>query len=97
MIQVIHGAGQRSQMEDPMHGAFNFQRPRNVVFQELESRVIQQMLDIGAVPRDKIVNPQDFLALVNQAVAKVRSNEPGGTGDDIPHPFSPPRSHCIGE
>ena len=43
-------------MEDAVHHSGHVERLRDIVFQELKSRISEQMLDIRPVPSDEVVN-----------------------------------------
>jgi hypothetical protein len=49
---------------------------------QLESRIRQQMMDVASRPRVEIIDAQNFIAAFQQAIAKVRTNKSGPTGDE---------------
>ena len=44
--------------------------------QKLEAAVIQQMSDVIAPPRKKVIEADDFVALQNQTFTEMRADEP---------------------
>jgi len=46
------------------------------------------MRDVPPRPSDQIIQADDAVAQVNKTIAKMRSDEPGRAGDEMPHaPF----------
>jgi hypothetical protein len=50
---------------------FDVQRERHVVTDELEPRVVVQMVDVPLGAREQVVDAQHFVALLEQAIAQV--------------------------
>jgi len=51
------------------------------VAHQLKARVTQQVRDVGFAAGEEVVYAQNVVAIVNEAVAKVRTKETGAAGD----------------
>jgi hypothetical protein len=60
------------------------QRERDVVTDELEPRIVVQMVDVPVGAREQLVDAQHLVALLEQAIAQVRAVEAGAAGDEDP-------------
>ena len=58
------------------------ERERDIVAHQLEARMGQQMLDVVLAAGEEVVDADDVVAFRNQAIAKVRTEEPGAAGDE---------------
>ncbi len=58
------------------------QRERDVVTDELEPRIVVQMVDVPVGAREQLVDAQHLVALLEQAIAQVRAQEAGAAGDE---------------
>ena len=60
------------------------QRERDVVTDELEPRIVVQVVDVPLGAGEQVVDAQHFVALGEQAVAQVGAQESGAAGDEDP-------------
>jgi hypothetical protein len=75
-------------MEDHVHRPIDVDVLGDVVVDELEARVAEQVSDVAAVPGREIVEGDDLVALADQPIRQMRSDEPCPTRDD-----DPPHAH----
>ncbi len=64
---------------------FDIEREGHIVTHELKTRVGEQMLDIPLRPGEVIVDGDDVVALVQEALGEVRANKTGSTGNQNSH------------
>ena len=55
--------------------------------QQLEVRVVEQVLDVLAPAGEEVVQADDVVALGQQPVAEMGADEPGAAGDEDPHRY----------
>ena len=60
---------------------FDVQRKRHVVPHQLEIRLAQQMRHVLARAGVEVVDAQDVLPVLDEALAKMRADEAGASGD----------------
>jgi hypothetical protein len=60
---------------------FDVERKRYIVPHQLEPRVSQQVLDIALASGKHVVDAKNIVALLDQAITQMTSNEPGSPGD----------------
>lgn len=78
IILVMNRAGGAGQIEDLVD--LHIQREAHVVANHLEVRMVQQGNDILARARVEIVDTDDLMALRQQSLAQMASNEAGAPG-----------------
>ncbi len=49
--------------------------------QQLESRVVQQLLDVALVAGEEIIHTEDFVALADELIAEVAAQKSGAARD----------------
>ena len=69
-------------MPNVIHFARNKDVFRDIVADEFEVRVPREMLDIGDIPSDEIIDGDDAMSLFEQAVDQVGAEKSRPTGDD---------------
>src|SRR5262249_42305747 len=77
---IMHGRSRTSQIENFID--FDVERETNVMAHQLETRIRQQMMHVAPGPSVEIIDAQNFVATFQQAIAKVRSDKSGSTGDE---------------
>jgi hypothetical protein len=60
---------------------FDIERESDVVAQEFEIGVCYQVPDIVFSPREEIINAKNVMALAQERVREVRTEEPSSTGN----------------
>jgi hypothetical protein len=65
-----------------IHFAGNKNIFRDIVADEFEIRVAREVLDIGDIPSDEIVDGYDAMSLFKQAITEVGAEKARPTGDD---------------
>ena len=58
-------------MKHPVYRAADVQHVADVMLNELEGGLIEEMLNVCALSSDEIINPHDFMALLDEPVAEV--------------------------
>ena len=76
----MNRARRARQIVDLVH--FDKQRHGHVVTHHLEPGIVQQVGDIGASPREEIVDAEHFRARVQKTLAKEGANETGTAGHE---------------
>ena len=76
---VVDRRGRAGEVEDlvDLHG----QRLLHVVADQLEARVVEQVLDVGARAGEEVVEAHDLVPIGEQALAQMRAEEAGAAGD----------------
>jgi hypothetical protein len=69
-------------VEDVVHRAGDFNETGDVLLHKLEAGMSEQVADVGLNAGDEIVETQNFPAAFDEAVAEVRAEKAGATGDD---------------
>ena len=62
-----------------------FERVNDIVAHELEAGIANKMLDIRLTTSEEIIEADDFVPLLDKAVAEVRSKESGSAGNENTH------------
>src|SRR5688572_9813874 len=57
----------------------------DVVAQQLEELIVEQMKDVLAPAREKIIEAEHFISLADDPLTKMRPNEPRATRDKYSH------------
>ena len=81
MPQIVPGAGGTGEMQDEVDGIVDDEWLRDVVPQEPEPGVGSQVCQVRGRPRQQVVDPDDMPVSLQEIVAEVRAEEPGGSGD----------------
>src|SRR3989442_1723798 len=68
-------------MQDEVDGIVDDEWLRDVVPQEPEPGVGSQVVEVRGRPRQQVVDPDDMPVSLQEIVAEVRAEEPGGSGD----------------
>lgn len=71
MIQVVRGAGERRQVQYPVDSSSYVDGLADVVFKKLERVFVQQMLYVFEMTGDQVIESDDFMPLLGEAVAEV--------------------------
>jgi hypothetical protein len=71
--------GWTSEIVDLVH--FDKKRKSHVVTQNLEPRIVEQVLDIAAGSSGEIINAKNLVSLAEQAPAKMRPEKAGAPRD----------------
>jgi hypothetical protein len=77
---IVHGRCRASQIVDLVD--FDIQREGDVVAHELETRVLEQVLDVRLASREEVVDAQYLVPGGKQALAQVRAEKSGSAGDE---------------
>ena len=83
VVLVVHrrrGAGQVVDLVD-----LGEERLADVVPQQLEARMVEQVLDVVPPAGEEVVQADDVVALGQQPVAEMRADEAGAAGDEDSH------------
>ena len=81
-FQIINRAGGRREVPDVIHRLVEKEEFGDVLLDEFEVRVAGQMGNIVHRAGDKIVNADDLVAARQEQIGQVRTQKPGGAGDD---------------
>lgn len=65
-------------MEHAVERTIHFERPANIPLPELEQTIALQVLNIGGIARNEVVDAHHIVAFRNQPVTKMRADETGG-------------------
>ena len=77
IVAVVDRRRRAGQVPDLV--GFDVQRERHVMADEFEPGVVVQVIDVALGPGEQVVHANDLVALAEQAVDQVRSEEPGAT------------------
>lgn len=80
VVLIVNGRGGAGQVVDFVD--FHIQREGDVVTHELEARMVVQVVDVALGAGEQVVQAQHFMALFQQLVAQVRTEEAGAAGDE---------------
>ena len=72
-------------MQDGVDAPVDVDEVGDVVLDEPEALVARQVRDVVGVAGDEVVHADDRVALREEAVAKMRAEEPRPAGDEHPH------------
>ena len=62
---------------------------RDVVAETGEAVIADQMGDVVRMAGDEVVQPDDRVAIGEEAIGEMRAEEPGGAGDEDSHAVAP--------
>ena len=79
VVLIVNRAGGASQIKDLVH--LYVERKCNVMTQKLKPRVVVQMVNVSLGAGKEVVDAQDFMAIQQQPVTKMRSQKTGSTCD----------------
>ena len=82
IVCIVLGRGRAGEIVDLVD--LDIERERHVMTHQLEVRIGQQMRDVVPGAGEEIVDAQHVMALVEQAFAQVRTEEPAPSGDQNP-------------
>src|SRR5574344_24797 len=91
---VMNRACGTRQIKNAVH--FEENRFRHIVADELEARIIAQMIDVRAAPREKIIEANHFVPVPAKSFAKMRAQESRAARHKRSHTSSPSSSSCAG-
>jgi hypothetical protein len=77
---IVGWRGRTSEVEDPI--CLHIKWKRHVVTDHLEHRIVGQVCDISLGPGVEVVHTENFMALFEQTVAKMRSKKSRPSGYD---------------
>jgi hypothetical protein len=80
---VMHRACRAGEIVNPVD--LEFKRVNDIVAHELEAGIANKMLDIRLTTSEEIIEADDFVPLLDKAVAEVRSKESGSAGNENTH------------
>jgi len=72
-------------MKHAVHVPGEAQGLTNVLLKELKARLADQMSNIVGVPRDQVVNGDNLVTGMNEAITNMRADKAGCTRNDISH------------
>jgi hypothetical protein len=75
----VRGGSGAGEVIDPIY--LELERVDHVVTDEFEAGISNEMLDIGLASSEEIVEADDFMSLLNEAIAEVGTKESGTAGD----------------
>src|SRR5258708_10434217 len=92
IVLVVHRRSGARETED----AIDFQQYRldHIMADEFEVAVAEQVHDVGALAAEKIVEADNFLPVVEQALAKMRAEKSCAAGYQCSHSWSPWSAGC---
>jgi hypothetical protein len=79
IVLVVRGGSGAGEVIDPIY--LELERVDHVVTDEFEAGISNEMLDIGLASSEEIVEADDFMSLLNEAIAEVGTKESGTAGD----------------
>jgi hypothetical protein len=85
MVQIVNGASEGSQMEDPVNRPGYSKRFADVLLNKFEARVSGQMSNVFTMARDEIVEAYYLVAFGDQPVTDMRTNESCCSRYDVTH------------
>ena len=80
--EVIDRARRTGEMEDVVDLAVDLDRLGDIVLDEPETGVLEQACDVSASAGQQIVHADDLVAVAQETLAEMRSDEPRPAGDD---------------
>ena len=80
VVLVMDGARGTGEIEDPVD--FEEDRLRDVVSHEFEGGAAEEMGDVLLPAREEIVETDYLVAVADESLAKVGTDEPGASGDE---------------
>jgi hypothetical protein len=82
VLQVVLGTGRRRHVDDAIHGSLHRERQGDILLHESEAGVAFQVGEVTWASCQKIVESHNGVAVGQEAVAHVRPDKTGGSGDD---------------
>jgi hypothetical protein len=80
VVLVVDGRGGAGQVVDLVH--LEVERMGHVVADQFEVGLIEQVVDVGLLAGEEVVEADDVVALLDESIAQVRAEEPGAAGDE---------------
>ncbi len=77
---VVNRAGRAGKVKDVVDFA-HVERLANIFLDKFETRIVAQVLEVGAASGEQIVDDDHAPAFAEQGVAQMRSQETGAAGD----------------
>src|SRR6056297_2593187 len=68
-------------MQNVVEATLHVYKLRDIVFDEAESGMTEQMVDVGEIAGNEIVHAEDLVALLEKPVAKMASEKSGSAGN----------------
>ena len=84
-LEVVDGASGRSEMEHVVDGAGDVDVIGDVGAEAAEARMLEEMADVGVVAGDEVVERKHVPAFGDEAIAKMRAEKAGASGDHRAH------------
>jgi hypothetical protein len=81
-LEVIDRAGRRGEVENDVDIARDIEVLGHILLDEAVVRIAFEVVEVGGIARDEIVDADDPVALGQQAVGQVTSQKPGAAGDN---------------
>ncbi len=78
----VGGRRRRGQVHHHINVAIHHDRFGDVVDHQGEGRVRPQVRHVGFATGDQVVDGDDLVATIDQAITQVRPQKPGAAGDD---------------
>ena len=85
MQQIVHGRRRGSKMENAIDGALDPKPVRHILFGQAPAAPPAELLEIGSRARKERVHTNDIPSLIQQAPAKVGTEEAGSSGNYRSH------------
>ena len=79
MLQIVFRTGERSQVQNRIEFSLRGKRLRDVAFDKIEIRMLEQVLHVSGGARHQIIQGNHTMVVGNQSVTEVRANETGGS------------------
>ena len=92
--QVVDGGGGAREVEEQVEVALEVDVVGHVVLHEHEVAG-DEVLDVRDVAGEEVVHPHHGVALVEQVLGEMRTEEPGGAGDEGPRHQCPARAGAL--
>ena len=83
IVLVVRGGCRAGEIVNPVD--LEFERVDDIVAHELEAGIADKMLDIRLTTSEEIVEADDFVSLLDQAIAEMRTKESGSAGNEDTH------------
>src|SRR5215472_11232712 len=93
VLHVVYGTGRGGKVEDVLHPP-RVERPANVLLDEFKAGLVLQVSKIASATGDVVVHRDHLVALAQQGVTKVGTDETRASGHQHTHECPPIRA-CI--
>ena len=83
IVLVVRGGSRAGKVIDAVH--LELEWVDHIMANEFEAGIPHKMLDVGLTPGEEIVEADDFMPLLDEAVAKMGAKKSGSAGDEDAH------------